>query len=229
MRPTWITALLVLAALPTSAQTGPSPNSPDVKQQGRIVGTVVNDAGEPIREAELCTRITTPNGSTGSCGGTNTDDKGAFAISQLPLSKIEVYARAGLQGYLQEDAAIEKQTVTLTRQAPMARVTLTVGPKPGVLIINVTNKATGKALNSFFVRLIAESGGYCSGSGNFRRLYNSGEAVLVPVGSATEAIVEVSAQGYKSWFYSDPSDPSRPVLRLESGEERSLEVQLEPK
>lgn len=39
----WIAAILVgLAALPTYAQTSPSP-------QGRIVGTVVNDEGDPIR------------------------------------------------------------------------------------------------------------------------------------------------------------------------------------
>lgn len=69
---------------------------------------------------------------------------------------------------------------------------------------------------------------YCSGGGNFARDTGSSSA-RVPVGAATETVVEVSAKGYKNWFYSDPPNPSRPVLRLESGEERSLEVQLEPK
>jgi hypothetical protein len=77
-RRTWIAAILLgLAALPTDAQTSPSVNSPQV----RIVGTVVNDAGEPISEATLCTRITHPNGSTNSCGSAQTDENGAFQIS----------------------------------------------------------------------------------------------------------------------------------------------------
>jgi hypothetical protein len=93
------------------------------------------------------------------------------------------------------------------------------------LIVSVTDKTTGKAVDSFFVRLIADTTGYCSGTGQ----QAGSSSVRVPVGAATETVVEVSAKGYKNWFYSDPSNPSRPVLRLESGEERSLEVQLELK
>jgi hypothetical protein len=92
----------------------------------------------------------------------------------------------------------------------------------------VTDNATSKAVDSFFVRLTADTTGYGSGVGNFAKEPGSSGA-RVPVGSATEVIVEVSAKGYKNWFYFDPSDPSRPVLRLESGEERSLEVQLATK
>ena len=216
-----ITMLCSLAVMSTSlyAQTS--------SQQGRIVGTVVNDDGEPIKDAELCTSITTPNGGSRFCGGNNTDDKGAFTISSLPLTKIEVYAQAPMMGYWQADSAIKKHSVILTPQAPVARVTLTVGPKPGTLILNVTDKTTGKTLDSFFVRLITDAGD--SGTYDLKRSYNSGEGVLVPVGATTEEIVEVSAPGYKNWFYIDPSDPSRPVLRLASGEEKSLDVELEPK
>lgn len=229
MRLTWIsTVLVVLAALSTFAQNSPLPNAPDGKQQGRIVGTVVNEAGEPIREAMLCTRITYPNGSTNSCGSTQTDENGAFQITQMPFGNIGVYAEAVRQGYWREGEAARTQMVTLTAKAPVAHVALKVGPKPGELIVNVTDKMTGKAVDSFFVRLIKDSTGYCSGVGNFEKEPGSSGA-RVPIGPATEAIVEVSARGYKNWFYSNPSDPSRPVLRLESGEERSLEVQLEPK
>jgi hypothetical protein len=42
-------------------------------------------------------------------------------------------------------------------------------------------------------------------------------------------MLEVSATGYKTWFYSDASNPLRPLpLRLESGEQRSLRIELEP-
>jgi hypothetical protein len=39
----------------------------------------------------------------------------------------------------------------------------------------------------------------------------------------------ISASGYKTWVYHDPSDPSRPAtIRLQPGEEKKLLVQLEP-
>jgi hypothetical protein len=218
----WIAAMLLgLAALPTDAQTSSSP-------QGRIVGTVVNDAGEPIREATLCTRITHPNGSTNSCGSAQTDENGAFQISQIPFGSVGVYAEAVRQGYWRDDETARTQMVALSAKAPTAHVALKIGPRPGELIVSVTDKTTGKAVDSFFVRLIADTTGYCSGVGNFTKQPGT-SGVRVPIGTATDVLVEVSAKGYKNWFYSDPASPSRPVLRLESGEERSLEVQLEPK
>ena len=45
---------------------------------------------------------------------------------------------------------------------------------------------------------------------------------------STDVMLEVSARGYKTWSYSDSSNPSRPLpLRLESGEQRSLRIDLE--
>jgi hypothetical protein len=88
--------------------------------------------------------------------------------------------------------------------------------------------AAGKVVEPFFVRVIADTTGYCAGAGNFAKQPGT-SGVRVPVGLTTEFLVEVSAPGYRNWFYSDPSDPSRPVLRLASGEERSLDVLLEPK
>jgi hypothetical protein len=42
-------------------------------------------------------------------------------------------------------------------------------------------------------------------------------------------MLEVSARGYKTWSYSDASNPLHPQpLRLESGEQRSLRIELEP-
>jgi hypothetical protein len=41
--------------------------------------------------------------------------------------------------------------------------------------------------------------------------------------------LEVSAKRYKTWFYSDVSNPSHQLpLRLESGEQRPLRIELEP-
>jgi len=229
MRRTWIRVIsLMLVASPTCAQVSPSTNSRNAKETGQIIGTVVNDVGEPVREAQVCTRITYQTGSSNACGGAQTDEKGAFQMSQVPFGKIGVYAEAVRQGYWRDDETARTQTVMPSAQVPVAHVALKVGPKPGELIVNVRDKTSGKNVDSFFVRLIADTTGYCSGVGNFPNQPGSVGA-RVPVGSGTEAVVEVSAKGYKNWYYSDPSEPSRPVLRLEPGEEKTLEVQLDPK
>ena len=48
---------------------------------------------------------------------------------------------------------------------------------------------------------------------------------LIPPG--IDVIVAIQAQGYRRWFYIDPST-SQPILRVTSGEEKHIEVELEP-
>jgi len=36
------------------------------------------------------------------------------------------------------------------------------------------------------------------------------------------------AAGYKGWVYTDAASPSRPVLRVASGEKKMMNIQLEP-
>ncbi|MGA8271212.1 MAG: hypothetical protein WB919_06595 [Candidatus Sulfotelmatobacter sp.] len=227
MRPTYaIVAFLTLSVLTTYAQTNESSQPTSQRLSGRIVATVTNDEGEPITgQIMLCTRITQPRGESNSCSGGPSDENGNYEISQLPFGKVEVSAQAPMQGYVQEEKNRKTQTVILSSKAPVAHVVLTVGPKPGELILNVTDKATGKVVDSVFISLMGEPGGYCSGTGNFRRDTTSG--VRVPISPGDESILEISAKGYKNWFYTDPSDPSHPVISLESGEERTLNVELE--
>ena len=42
-----------------------------------------------------------------------------------------------------------------------------------------------------------------------------------------DVILAIQAQGYRRWFYIDPST-SQPILRVTSGEEKHIEVELEP-
>src|SRR6202034_3969045 len=102
------------------------------------------------------------------------------------------------------------KTVNLTPESPSARVVLKIGRKPAELIVNVTDRQTGKPVEAFFVRLITDSSSACSGSGGFKLGGSSG--VRVPIPAATDVLLEVSAIGYKSWYFSDPTDPTRPVL-----------------
>ncbi|MGB8582964.1 MAG: hypothetical protein WCD47_19255 [Candidatus Sulfotelmatobacter sp.] len=219
-----ISALAVLVALPAHSQTIQPPDSENAQRPGRIIATVENDAGEPITQATMCTTIE----QNSSCTSSNAiHEDGVFEISDMPLAKIDVYAQSAMQGYWQDDRTAKRQTVTLTATAPTARVVLKLGPKPGTLIVSVSDKATGNVLHSFFVRLIADRASYGSGVGNFAKQPGT-SGIRVPIAPATDFLFEVSATGYKNWYYSDASDPSRPVLRLESGEERRVEVQLEP-
>jgi hypothetical protein len=224
--------LLTLTACLLWAQTQID-QPPTGQPEGRIIGVVTYDDGEPVEWAILCTRIANPNGNSTSCGGTPSGAKGEFEIRSMPMGKISVYAQKEMGGYWQDqvpgtgyEATKLMKTVQLTPESPIARVVLKIGPKPAELIVNVTDRQTGKPVETFFVRWIADTSSACSGNGNFTGRGTSG--VRVPIRAATDVIVEVSATGYKSWYFSDPSDPTRPVLRLESGEEKTLNAELEP-
>lgn len=220
------TLLLLFTAL-SQAQTGK-----DAQRQGRIAGTVTNDEGEPIGQASVCTRITRQNASSGSCGNVQTDQNGQFELDGLPLGQIGVYAEKMQDGYLVDADATSfspsgvgknsrMQTVVLTADQSLAHVTLTLGPKPGELKLAVSDKLSGKRVQAFNVRWIAlpDSRMFSFASGS---AYNPW---LVP--PDTDLIVEVSAVGYQNWFYLDPSN-FEPILRLGSGEQKELTVELLP-
>jgi hypothetical protein len=42
-------------------------------------------------------------------------------------------------------------------------------------------------------------------------------------------MVQISAPGYKTWYYIDPDDPSQPVLRLHARENKTVDAYLDPK
>jgi hypothetical protein len=218
--------LLTLTACPLWAQTQID-QPPTGRPEGRIVGVVTNDDGEPIGGARLCTRIAIPNGNSTSCGRTQSGAKGEFEIRSMPMGKIGVYAHKDMDGYWQGNEATKMmKTVQLTPELPTARVVLKIGQKPAGLIVNVTDRQTGKPVDTFTVRWITDTFSACSGDDIFEGAGTSG--VRVPIRAATDVLLEVSAVGYKNWFFSDPSDPSRPVLRLESGEEKTLNAELVP-
>jgi len=62
------------------------------------------------------------------------------------------------------------------------------------------------------------SGGTRSDDGEFR----------MTVSTACDPVIFVSARGYKGWVYTDPSDPSHPTLRINSGEQKRFDIELEP-
>src|SRR5207302_9974720 len=110
--------------------------------------------------------------------------------------------------------------LTLTSQYPTAKVMLKIGPRPGELKFEVKDKSTGKAVEGYGVRWIAMD------NSRLISIDIPRSRMLIP--SDIDVIVEIHADGYRRWFYIDPSNPSQPILRVAPSEEKHLEVELEP-
>ena len=221
--PSALASLILLAAITVAAQT-PQPLSGQPPLDGTITGTVTNDDGEPISEASLCTEVTYEHGSGTSCGGNQTDAHGQFSI-RVPLGKIGVYAQKQEGGYWPVTDASPSHTkgihrLTLTSDAPTAKVTLKIGPKPGELKLSVKDKSTGKPVETYHARWIGIDDAMMNAFGG-----PASADLAIPPG--VDVILTIHAEGYRRWFYLDPST-SQPTLRLASGEVKELEVELEP-
>jgi hypothetical protein len=130
-------------------------------------------------------------------------------------------------GYIAFAGTSVSEVVTLTPNQDSATVVLKLGPKAGVLLPSVKDKFTGKPIIDFQVSwtiLDADEPGSSSGGQAIRQGI---ERAIVP--PEKYLVLTISARGYKKWIYHDPSDPSRPAfIRLQSGEEKELLVELEP-
>jgi len=190
---------------------------------GTVTGIVTNDNDDAIEGASICIEVTDEHGGSGTtCGGNQTDAHGHFSI-RVPLGKIGVYAQKQEGGYWPVTDASPSHTkgirrLTLTSDAPTAKVTIKIGPKPGELKFSVKDRATGKPVEGFGVRWIGMDNAYMMS-------FAIPTPTLIP--SNVDVIVVIQAQGYRRWFYIDPST-AQPTLRLASGEVKELDVELEP-
>jgi hypothetical protein len=205
--------ILLLLTLVCYAQSGERTHGP-----GRITGTVLNENGRPIDHAFVCV---SSSGSSHTECSVFTDPNGQFEIQHLPLGTSSVFATKEEDGYSAHSQA-PGQKITLTSQEPSANVTVRLAPKAGTLIGSVKDSLTGKPVDKISVIYVAENG---QGSGS-AGVYAGEFRVNLPTTSAY--LVFVSAPGYRTWFYTDPSDQSRVSLRLASGEQKSVDVELVP-
>jgi hypothetical protein len=211
MRSSWLaTGLVLLLAPPVLCpQTG----------NGRITGTVINSDGESISHAAICTTTRSSNGYSSSCNLAETDKDGRFELDHLPLGDIGVFADKPNAGYWTDDLG-ESQTVTLTSQEPLAQMVVKVGPRPGELSIDIRDKVSNKPVESSMVRTT-------QGSHTF--IHEHSSTVNFFLRPDLDVMVQISAPGYKTWYYIDPNDPSQPVLRMRSGEHKAVDAYLELK
>jgi hypothetical protein len=144
------------------------------------------------------------------------------------MGTISVEAIKPEDGYVAFAGTSVREVVTLTANQASAMVVLKLGPKAGFLLPSVKDKLTGKPIVDFEVgwRIFDSDEGTGDYSGGQYIGHGTKEAI---VPSEKYLVLTISARGYKKWIYHDPSDPSRPAfLRLQSGEEKELPVELEP-
>ena len=204
----------LLVELEPQAPAAPSP-------QGRIIGSVVNDSNEPVGNAVLCTSVVNANSAHTSCGSQTADTQGHFDII-VPLETNRVFAENPQAGYQRPNNPMQEGVhVKLSEVEPVAHVEIKVGPRPAELTLTVTDRATGKPVDSFIVRWIRIDDGPITATDSRK------SRVFVP--PDVDLLLTVQAAGYERWFYSDVSAPSRPILHLASGEQKTISVELDPR
>jgi len=215
MRRFWFIAIAVfVSSCGAYAQTTEGGRS-----DGRITGTVVGQSGKPIGGAFVMV-VESLNQSLNNPPSAKSDTKGHFEISGLPLHSYHIYASKPEDSYPEPDPAYSEENqaaIALSSDRPTGSVIISIR-KAGIVTLNVRDKATERPVIGRYKLSVP------------RRWERQGEASYpLLIHPSTDVLLEVSARGYKTWVYSDASNPSRPSpLRLESGEQRSLKIELEP-
>jgi hypothetical protein len=206
-------AFVVLSGFLATAQTREEPNP-----AGRIIGTVLDQRGLPLKRIFVHAILE----QTGMYMPTaETDDAGRFAIEGLEVGTYRVFGESDAAGY--PDTALSfysKETLIAlgVGYGEPASVILVLGPVAGVLTGTVVDKATRKPVVTldavhFTVKKISDPDDdiLFLGPAKFRW--------LIP--PDVDVTLEVSAEGYKPWSGLLP-------IRLRSGEDRPLKIELEP-
>lgn len=214
----WYVSVFLLFATVGYCQSTPRLN-------GRIEGTVVNEEGQLVEHAMVCTSLTRGSATKINCQ-TLTDKDGRFQIGDLEFGTYRVFAIKEDGGY-----SVENQTpgdqVQITEENPFSIVAIRLRPKGAILVGSVRDKSTGQPLREFHVEYLNIDGGERGGGGGGGREANGKFRMTVPVDS--DLLVAIYAIGYKGWVYTDPANPSHPILRIAAGETRRLEIEMEPR
>ena len=210
MRFIWIVffALSTVAAPQSSQQ-------PEL--QGRIIGRVVNNEGEPIPEARICSSIRAANSETRRCDS-QADVDGNFDIA-VPIKTSRIFAEKPEAGYWSDGKPDSGLAVRLSQSEPITHALIKIGATPAKLNITAIDTNTGKTVDMLsFVRWIA-----IDGTRSFQTSVKG--PILIP--ADMDVVLLVGASGYRTWLYTNLGSPSE-VLRLRSGEEKDITAERIP-
>lgn len=189
--------------------------------EGRIVGTVVDERGRPVGNAQVSPQFLGVAVSRTLVIKVESDSRGRFKIEQLDWGPYAVYAGKEIDNYPDTRFTVYRirtvPKVTLSRDHPTGHTVVTIGPRGGVMTASVRDTRTRAPLNSRVVLRRAD------GSGEIAMSERPDFRVLLPAN--TNLSIEISQQGYAPWVY---ATSSRPFLRVKSGEQLRIEVNLTP-
>lgn len=147
--------------------------------------------------------------------------RGRFKIERLDWGPYAVYAGKEIDSYpdtrfpLYRTGTVPK--IALSRDHPIGHAVVTIGPRGGILIASVRDTRTRAPVHSQVVLRRAD------GSGEMTMSEPPDFRVLLPAN--TNLSIEIRQEGYASWVY---ARSSKPFLRVRSGEQVRIEVNLTP-
>ncbi len=223
-----VRSVVLLSVLP-SAVSHASAN----EDRGSISGIVVDQLGNPVANAHVTTRDLDFPPNTVEVGAgvvpfVETDVQGRFLFKGLKVEhRYKVYSEKEQDGYPDMMLGMYNPTDTASIATAVSSVaaegvTVHIGPKAARLKWNVRDAVSGNSINTLTFSFQRRDNGVSAGGSA-----PADEGVLVP--SNTDLIVEISARGYRDWYYGEALDKSTAAsLRIPPGEEKTLQVQLQP-
>jgi hypothetical protein len=195
------------------------------EQPGAIRGVVVDEVGKPVASAQVIVDPIDGRPRGNAVQVVETDTTGRFSMGDLDFGSYKVFAKKDSAGYPDTSFAFYSNhifaTATLTPDVPVASLILKVGPAAGVVVGVVTDPENGPIGATFLLRRAADPDNWISLS------QRPDYRIMVPPG--VDVLLEVSATGFKTWYYGGPSDSLRRVpIRLETRKEMRLDIHLEP-
>jgi len=193
--------------------------------EGSIRGTVLADDGNPVADAHVYAEVMRGSKIV-TVLNTKADDLGIFAFSQLATGEYRIYADKQEDGYLSTRPDIFTfepfLVVVLTPGSPTATTGIRFGPKAAIITGWVRDSATGRSIAAH-LSLAPTDGHAWSTTGTAGRF-----RFRLAIPADTPVNFGACAEGYKPWFYADPSNPSRAAaLQLKSAAKLKIDIKLE--
>ena len=211
--------------LTAAAQSVVASSSVAQSTKGRIQGTVLNESAQPVFKAKIMFLPSDGEPHASGIRSVESGDGGHFTMEDLPWGTYRIFAMKEEEDYpntfFSSYSENHSLTATVTPQAPLAKVSMTLGPKAGALrVLSLTDVKSGKNLTSvagITLRRVDNP--------HFFIGTNAGvERILVP--SRTDVTVEIEADGYAIW--PQPNEAKLGQIRLEPEQLIELRLELQP-
>jgi Carboxypeptidase regulatory-like domain len=196
------------------------------QERGLIRGTVLDETGVPVVNAYVAVDAMS-EGKISSTLNAYSDGSGQFVFDGLALGEYRVSAQKEDEGYLTTRPNVFEHNppliVKLTADVPAGTATVHFSARGAVLTGRVRDAKTGAPVAAQFT-LKPENGNGLLGTGT-----NGRDKFTLSVPANAGFTLEVSAEGYKAWLYSDATHPEQAaILRLEPGSKKELNIDLDP-